>query len=195
MIWNKKYPRSSNPRTQVLITIGFGVFVALFLAVFQPFELSSPEVTNRYLKIMGYGFITSIVLVVYHQLVVPRLNERNWTLGKEIVATLLLILMIGICNYLYTWYIFDWPAIRFQSLIRFVLYTLAVGVFPVAILTVIKQNQLNRKYLEEAKTINATIHQEINKGSPPTSITLVGAYNDEITLNPEELLFVESIGN
>ena len=195
MIWNQKYPLSSSPSTKARITIGFGLFVAFFLAAFQPFELSAPEIQYRYFKIAGYGLITSLVLSIYHYGVIPRFNEQNWTLGKEVTAIILLILAIGILNYLYTIFIFSWHPINVHALFQFLFYTLAVGVFPVTILTIIKQNQLNRRYLEEAAAINAAMRQQVTQKVVPRTVLLKGDYSDELHINPGQILFLESAGN
>ena len=195
MIWHKKYPLSKNRQTKAFITIGFGIFVALFLAIFQPFELSAPGLAYRYLKIGGYGMITMLVLVGYHFVVLPYFDDQKWTVGKEITAIILLMIVIGLFNYLYTASIFHWSGALIWGLLQFVAYTLAVGVIPVTILTLLKQNQLQRRHLNEAQQINAAIPQESLPKSKSAMIHLEGDYNDDLTLDPNHILFIESIGN
>ncbi len=195
MVFKQKYPLSNAPETKAWLTIGFGFFVALFLMVFQPFQLSAPGLEYRYLKISGYGLITSFILFVYHYLLMPRLDERQWTIGKEIITVLLLILAIAVLNFLYTQYVFDWDSAFGHGLLSFIFYTLAVGVFPVTILTFLKQHQLNRKYLAAAQAINTNIHHEAALKTSNRTIILEGDYNDRFSLDPSTLLFIESIGN
>ena len=196
MIWHKKYPLSKNHKTKVFITLGFGTFVALFLAIFQPFELSAPGLEYRYLKIGGYGIITMLVLANYHYVVLPLFDDQSWTVGREITAIFTLIMVIGTFNYLYTAYIFHWSStIIFGGLLQFVAYTFAVGAFPVTILTLLKQNQLQRRHLDEAQQINVAIHHDSPPASNPQVINLEGDYNNNLNLDPNHILFIESIGN
>lgn len=195
MILNKKYPLSNSAQSNLRITIGLGVFVSLFLMFFQPFELYEPGIENRYLKIAGYGAITMGLMFFSHYLILPHFDEGRWTVGKEILTITLLIVFIGVGNYLYSVWVFNWTRISILAILRFIGYTLAVGIFPVTILTLLKQNQLDRKYRKDAEIINVNLLQATESNTPNEYLELIGDYKDRLLLIPGNIIYIESKGN
>lgn len=137
--------------------IGFGLFVFLFLVLFKPFYL--------HLYINGlllyhaaiYGFITAGVIflggLTFVKLVVPKMAEEKWTLGKQIILNVILMLVITFFNILITQLLHNtilpvsWYFYMFQ-------WVLMIGLLPIIIAELISYNFYLRNHLQSASEIN-----------------------------------------
>ncbi|MBO0948745.1 LytR/AlgR family response regulator transcription factor [Fibrella forsythiae] len=81
-----------------------GAFVGGFLLLFQPFGISDWQTSDKILKVLGFGAVTTVVMILFDQgtkLLPHYFAEERWTVGKEIAKILTLILFIAIANRLY----------------------------------------------------------------------------------------------
>ncbi len=85
----------------IIASVTFGAFVFFFLIIFKPFGLQVLSGKALITVTSGYGFVTTGYLTIHSLIIVVILTEKNWTVGKEILNTLIIIAMIGLCNYLY----------------------------------------------------------------------------------------------
>lgn len=179
------------------------IFVFVFLAVFQPFDIKSmPDSLTKYIVLSGYGLATfaGMLLVFF---LVPILfknyfREENWTLGKQILISSLNILIIGAANFLYSWWIFNFN-FSFGSFLYFQFVTLAIGVFPMTISTLIKFNNFKKENTASASEISESLkfyHQPENE-LPKDSWIKVIAENkiDIFSINCHDFLFAEAADN
>ena len=152
-----------------------GLFVALFLLIFQPFGMrEASEGATKYLAISGYGLVTfgciSLVSVVFSGLFPNWFKAENWTVGREIQITLLNFLLIGFCNTLYTFLIFRQP-FSLSYLLYFEGITLAVGILPVSLIVLFRHNRLLTKNLQLAREMNSELKQHAPTATPqPVSL-------------------------
>lgn len=181
-------------RQQLLLAAGVGAFVAFFLIVFQPFGTDDWIDTRKPLILSGYGLVTFLGMMLMSSFVPLWFKnwyaEDRWTVGKEIVWTIVVILTITIGNFFYSHWVFDWP-FRFSQLVTWLLVTATVGLMPSVVLTLIKYGHLMKKY-------NTDHFQMTSPPSPQVSNTIVliaENAKDSLRLGAEELLFVESADN
>jgi DNA-binding LytR/AlgR family response regulator len=144
-----------------------GLFVAVFLLVFQPFGMrEASEGTAKYLAISGYGLVTfgciSLVSIIFSGLFPGWFRAENWTVGREIQITLFNFLLIGFCNTLYTFLIFRQP-FNLSHLLYFEGITLAVGILPVSLIVLFRHNRLLSRNLKLAQEMNS----ELKQAAPP----------------------------
>ncbi|HEY0110667.1 MAG TPA: LytTR family transcriptional regulator, partial [Fibrella sp.] len=100
------YPVSESAGNEWLI----GAFVGGFLLVFQPFGLADWHTTDKIFKILGFGAITTGVMLLFNAAtrLLPRFfAEDRWTVGREIVKILVLILCIALANRVYLNWLLD----------------------------------------------------------------------------------------
>jgi len=189
---------------------GFGAFVILFLFFFQPFGID--KVNNGHINfiISIYGLITFgciFITSIGFPLLWPRFfRESTWTTGKQIADTTVVLVLVGFVNYIispvlvnssFTWHSFVW----FQGI------TLAIGILPITIHTLYKQNTLLHKFAQQAAALenklkekqtsgeSAPVMQHIT-GADPGSITLTGDYHKEqIFVSSNQLYFISSADN
>ena len=163
-ILNQPYPKNSGIPQALGIAALFGVFVFLFLWVFRPFGLQEMNREEQVLILAGYGMITTLIIFAFSA-VLPLLfpnyfNESNWTVLREILHTLLVIMVIGMVNLWYSFRLgfFD---LSLNAFLQFQFITLGVAVIPVALMVMLRQILLLKKNLATAKALTHQITQVI----------------------------------
>lgn len=195
---NQPYPiptTSGNLKTNLII----GLFISLFLMVFQPFGLNAHNEPNNYLFIAGYGLVTFLVLtidnLIINVLYKTRSGKTTWTVKKQIVMLLLILFTIGAGNYFYSAWVIDFknPVIGF---LVFQFFTTAVGLLPISIITILNENIRNKAFLKEATSMNEGI-PALNKVDDTDIPILLTAENDKspFIIGCKDFLYAESAGN
>ena len=134
---------------------------------------------------LGYGGITVLLNFVYlfgwHQLLITK-YEHKWTVGKELLSTLVHVIFIGIANG-----VFSFLAMRgevglsvFGIIGFYILFTLAVGFIPVSFLLVFSELELSNRYTKQSKDLLQ------NKVIANQSIIV------EVTNDREDLFLIDS---
>jgi hypothetical protein len=189
--------------------LAFGLFVLLFLVVFEPFGLAAFK-GAVWKTAFGYGAICTAVMFVLNGLV-PRLmpsffSGSRWTVGREIGWTLVNVLLIGLANLVYS-VVIGLSRPSWSTLLWFEAYTLLIGLFPVTAVVLWNEARLSRRYREGSEQVNARMppiadRKEVSSGeaSMPTGkaavITIPSeSGREDLTLPASELLFIRSAGN
>lgn len=182
-----------------IISISLTVFIILL--IFKPFGLSNANSPVIYLILAGYGFITFIVLVInlffLEGLFKRFFIDSKWTVIKEIVWILWLIISIGIANVFYTHYFFNYPPMHIKFFILFISYTLVIGIIPVSILILNKQNQQLKKYAKLAGQLNRSLHEFSKESTDTKNIVTIYAENrqNKLVVNAQDIVAITSEGN
>jgi hypothetical protein len=201
------YPLNCSLRFLVEECLAVSTFIFLFLLVFQPFGLSELH-AGIFSAALGYGITCLVVMLLLNTAAYFNFfnyfNEEKWTLGRALFWSILNISFIGIANALYSAFI-GIGDFSFLDILRFVFYTLALGIFPVGTGLLLNQIRLKNKFAKESEIINSEfIH--INNHTPVTKNTRTANTNSQITiyaengkpgltLFPDELLFIRSTDN
>lgn len=102
---SQPYPTEEPVRRRLIKAALISLFIGLFLLVFQPFGLHDWQTPAKMEKMLGFGLVTFGVMVVDSFLLpwlFPRyFSDSRWTVGKEIIRTLLLLFVIAIGNRIY----------------------------------------------------------------------------------------------
>ncbi len=197
------FPFEMSIRQIALSLIGVGLFVSLFLVIFQPFGSGEYIREGRIWILWGYGFVTSLVLL-FDILLLPRIfprifNETKWNVFRGICFQFWHIISIGTANILYSNYI-GGKQISVSVALGFFLETLSVGFFPITISVVSIYSYLLKKYVESTKKINERIvsfenqREEAAERSQKIVITSETG-KEKIEINLKDLLFIKSIDN
>lgn len=177
------------------MSIIYGVFVFLFLYVFQPFGLNTlgGELLN---VCLAYGAITTLAIIILNIITTPLFpkffDEQNWNTGKEISWTIVNILAIGLANAIYTSYLSGNP-ISVKYILLFEFYTFMVSVLPITFIIIYQESNYSRKYSALSQDINKKLFAHENT----ESIIKIDSnnQNEELILNLSELLFIKSADN
>ncbi|MEM6725384.1 MAG: LytTR family DNA-binding domain-containing protein [Bacteroidota bacterium] len=189
------FPEPEGPQATLRIAVLSGLFVALFLILFQPFGLATSSFPNKYLILAGFGAITFVALLFNEWVLRPLLplSGPQLIFGRWLIWTSWLILSIAIGNFLYVSVIFNFQGATLEVFLRFCFYTLTIGIFPCFVTGWINKNREARHHLAEAENLQ----QQIKETQPAIRTIRIQAQESkslfEVPLN--ELLFLESQDN
>lgn len=204
-ILSQPYPIDLSGATRFRVAGLFSLFVFSFLFIFQPFGLQTYP-GSIFLVTLGYG-LTCFAAMLIANLLIPLLfpsffKEDNWTTLKQLAFTALNILAVAVANGFYS-AVIGIALINFHSFAIFLLYTLAIGIFPISILILINQNQLRQKFETNSTRLNSALAKrhlshklslESEHASIPITISSENK-NEEIHLDLDDLLFMQSADN
>ena len=127
------YPHSDSDKRKLLISLGTGFFIGIFLIYFEPFGINDLRSPNKILILFGYGIITSVTMLFLY-FIVPKIfpnyfKEENWTVGREILSSMLNVTSIALFNVIYSQLTFSLE-FKISALFSMVSYTFILGIFP-----------------------------------------------------------------
>ncbi len=195
----KPYPLLESRAARWRMSILFSVFVFLFLSVFKPFGLHEAGM-NLYLLTAGYGLVCLVIMVLLNIVLVPLLpglfRESAWTTGHQIFWTLVNVALIGLGNAVFTMWVFD-GVIELHGLLRFELYTLSIGLFPVAVSALLNQFRLERQYSRASLRLNEQLHPETRQPVPDEATLTLHSDNqgEDLHISAHQLLYFQAADN
>jgi len=200
-ILRQPYQSSTDPVENLKTALGFGVFVFLFLWIFQPFQIHLLDRPLIWVT-LGFGLVTfgtMVFLNVLIPMVMPGIfREETWTVGKELCSTMVHITVIGFMNFLF----FSYYCVGFfliDAVWWFQGVTLAVGIIPVSVIVLLKENRDRRKFEASAAEINKNIQpntDEKHRSESTGWLTLTSQTSDEnLTIFPVQLYYIKAADN
>lgn len=177
--------------------LGFGLFVFLFLFLFKPFNLNLYGTQQLLFTSAIYGAITGLVIFlggsVFIKWIVPRLNEERWTLGKQILWNMLLMVCITLLNVYVTQLVhgITLPLWWWFTMLKWVVM---LGVLPIAIAELVSYNHYLRSNLKSATQLTELVQQShkvpVANYQP---VEIKGLAPDNIYNSPQRVL--ENVAN
>ncbi len=196
--WLKRpYPFDNTPWQNVRVSLLFGLFVFLFLFIFQPFTAHDGHL-NTWKSSMGFGLVTfSVMLFNYFipPLLFPKwLNADRWLVRDVLINSAMNILIISLANWTY-YRLGLYYEESSLNLLYFLLVTTAVGIFPVTVVIF----WFERIYYKR-NSQNAEVHSRnlnVSQIEPIIQeITLRGeGKNDILVSSSDDLICFKSEGN
>ena len=192
------YPKEWKLNNGFRMAFVSGLIVAAFLWVFKPFDIDQTPVKNINLFILGYGAVTTAVVLLF--LPLPLIfkdffNEDNWTVGKNIAFFVFNFFFIGIGNLLYTHFTAGLP-LMWGSFLFFQFVTVSVAFVVAGFFTLLKYSRTLNLNVAEAKQIEQEVHNIENKNSVTEYILRSENDKDEVLkLTSSSLLYIESADN
>jgi hypothetical protein len=187
-LFRKPYKHSWTKKNKLLSIILFGLFIFLFLYLFKPFGLYQLKPGEQFFISLGFGFITTAVLIVYKFIIEPAVLPETITLGKSVLWDILIASSIGAANYAYICIIFSLD-FSFLYLLYSMWTAILVGSIPVTINYFILFNRLYKEALKEqdVKIENITWENEI---------TITAGYpRNDFKAKPGEIMYLCSNDN
>jgi DNA-binding LytR/AlgR family response regulator len=179
-----------------IVIISLLVFGVLY--IFQPFGINQIRPDKKLPTALGYAVVTAIMMAIrsyLFPLIFPRYyDERNWTVGKHIMANIVTLVFIAMANIGYG-YIFriTWQEFNGAVFVSALLIVVSVGIVPIAIVTVLNQNRVLRTSLREAAQINRSL--PVFQEKPEFNIVLSGTGKEVVEMDINQLLYMEACGN
>ncbi len=181
------------------------IITFLVLILFQPFNFSTFTTTSLLIWASSFGLIaaTSVLVVVKSlQKLWPRaLDDERWTVGKEVL--LFLTVIIVICLAIYCLFLILNPQQNHWFLLQTVFVrSILISIFPILILVLYEQSHYQRIKWKEAQALNRELLQKQIPSQKKTSSgidskVILTAENQKMALqiDAESLLFIKSEGN
>jgi hypothetical protein len=202
------FPYNPSIRSKLGMAAFFGAFIFIFLMIFKPFDLDYYPVQRLLLIALSYGSITFVCVflatTIFPICLPSSFNELSWTTGRQIIFTAGVIFFVGLVNYLVSPLLVH-TTLELKSLIWFQGITLAIGLLPVSIFILMRQNLLLKKFSGQAEVIEKKLQErhDVNNGTLPepekksvSKLLFVGDYqNERLELFPDDLYVITSASN
>jgi hypothetical protein len=184
----KPYSEIETGRNKFISILVSGLFIFLFLYLFKPFGMSQLKPMNQLFISMGFGLITSFVLVVFKFLLEPAIIREKWTMGKNILWDVLTASSIGVANYFYICAIFG-----LDFTVKYLLYSIWAAILVGSILVTFNYFiMFNKRYRTALR--KAAIPDEIINWEDEVTLR-AGNPKNEFRLNPKNIVYLCSNDN
>lgn len=200
-IFFQPYPYKFETIRDIAFYIYVGVFVTVFLIWFQPFGISEWHTSYKFLKLIGYGILSSVIPICLYYLrdaFNVRYNwDREYKVIHEVFWLILIIFSIGLGHLSYSYFLGIVP-FKITYLLYSLLMVVSIGVFPVLGSIWIKYNKFKSLNVRQAALIDnkiAGLSSMIDKDI--TQLITFKAENgkDYVQTTLQTLLFIECIEN
>ena len=188
----------------ILVWVSLCIFIIL---VFAQGSNSQPnDIYTLTFYVVGPALITagctSIVLYLLPLVFKRFYDEKRWTRGKYFLFTVTLTLMIGLVNSLYYYCIVRNIYYNEHSFFKYLYHNLfiacLIGIIPITFGYFWLKNKDLSSDLLEKEDQNQKLMRRVRReksASEKKLITLSSNTKDSLTLFPDELFYIESVGN
>lgn len=160
VIINRLYPLEERKPAQIKLALLFGFVVFLFMFLIQPFGKRSDSqellIESSYAGLLTFVSILFVFLAIY-PLFPNFFKEEKWTIGKETILTLIIIVTIASANTLAGFFVWD-ISLSVSNWLRAIFYTAIIGIAPATVSILLNQARLLKKYRKEVSQINNNLH-------------------------------------
>ncbi len=194
---NRPLPAIESPKIRFLGALFFGVFIFLFLWIFQPFGISKYEDVAMQIS-LGYGLVTFII-VLLNLFILPIIfrnffNPEYWTIKNDLIISIWSLFSIAAGNYFYdTYYWHEHP--NSYSFGYYIVITVAVGIFPMALGSFLFERKMKKEHDEIADKTNKIIKNRKTKLQNNKYSFKSETKNEVLELKSDDLICIKSEGN
>ena len=193
----------STPAITLRYTFYAGLSVFILLFFLRPFGLGKLEVGVLLLHSFYFGLLT-FAIASFNSIILPRLFksfffEAGWNVSKELLMMFWNLLTITVFNLWAVNFLYG-GSMGWSRIVELVAITFSVGIFPVGLSILLKQQVLLKKYYLSAKQIDeglptSNIDKNDDKQTNRT-ITFTGEnQGDVISLPVSSILYLEAFQN
>lgn len=195
--FNQLYPfYYRNRKSLFIILLLFSFISFLFSYLFQPFEVNIAEhKINSNFILLIHAFIPLPIVYIYFWFVNKNVkDETSWTIGKEIFHLSIVLLLIGISDFLIRDFIYtnsnNWS---FKYLFEEIRNTFLVGVLLLLIILPLNLQRLLKIYQKRATKLNI---KKVSNFRKLDSVYINSSINSEnFNLHIHSFLFAKVDGN
>ncbi len=209
-ILNKPYPNEFRSGKTITLSLIGAICVTLTLFIFQPFGLSKDSQLIIFRNCLVFGSITYLVIFftgfVQNNYFKEITEEEQWTIKKEILTFIIILIVIGALNILASKYLLSCHLLTIYGVMAGLLQTVVVGIVPITVITFIKHIKLVNRYAQEAKRLEAELskiavaEEEPEAIIPVAEMPLVDTKNNHSKLvfedfNPDNIMLISAADN
>lgn len=198
MKWlNAPYPLLEKPKFKWLFALLSGIFVYLFLILFEPFG-SGELTTHKYLFLAGFG-VSVFLGVATTYFILPRLFRKffcpeKWTVGKEILFLSCCIVIINTFNYLHYNYVGRGIVLP-STFFNFLKITISIGIFPILGLIFFTERTLSKRNIKRAQLLSNQLPSAAVEESITLQIQEESVKASPIVMQLSDFVYAQSEGN
>ena len=193
---NRPFSFNDDLKYNLQLSVGISIGMFLFFLFFQPLDLNNSDFNNRLVIIAGFGIITFLILGL-NLILLPYLfptffQTGKWNLIRDIILNMWIWILISTAYTFYARYV-GLIEITYNSMFKLLL----LGLAPVAILIVVNQNKILKRYLQNALELTKKLDQEEKATMNHEDEIVIESDNksESIKVNLNELLLIKSANN
>lgn len=201
--WLKRpFPLLTFPGEKWITSILIGLFVFLFLSIFQPFGIDI-TFTKDLIDMAIFGIISTVAML-FNFFVLPFLfpkffDETKWDILHMIIFVFLIIFTVSFLNVLFSAFFFRdlHHESYLESSLRLIYQTFLIGIFPTFLVVYISERGLYSKHKKEAKKVSDQINQiDVKPAITETNFNLTSENEKEhFNISNKNLLYATSESN
>ena len=188
---NQPYPECKGVLNYLFGSMTIGVFIGLFLYIFEPFGMYQAGAFKAWYCFM-FGLITFIVsfgsdLFIRFVLKLHR-DSEDWVFWKWMISVMVVVLLIAISNFLFMW----WQSrndFSLQAFLGMLGATCLIGIFPVFFTGMLKSRQAYKKNQLLADSLNTRLGSK-----NPVNLSDWNK-SKSYDLDPADILYIEAMQN
>lgn len=192
----KPYSFNDDLKYNLRLSTGISIGMFLFYLFFQPLDLRNEDFNNRLVIIAGFGFITFFILglgLIFLPWIFPRFFQTGkWNLIRDVIFNGIIWILISTANTFYARYV-GLIEITYHSMFKLLL----LGLAPVAILVVVNQNKILKRYLQNALELTKMLESDDEDKEHIDEEIILESENlsESIKLHINDLILVKSANN
>jgi hypothetical protein len=176
--------------------------VFMILVLLQPFGINEVKNTSLLLNAALYALVTFVTTSI-NTFLLPKLfptvyREEKWTVGKEFLHMCWHLVPITFGNWLLTHWLYG-VSLTWHTLFSFFWITFVVGIFPLWLNVLLKQQRLLRKYQAGASRLEEQLKQPEPLPQPtvlPANVIFSSENGKEqFAILPGDIRFITSADN
>ncbi|MEM1217505.1 MAG: LytTR family DNA-binding domain-containing protein [Bacteroidota bacterium] len=180
----------------LLVSLGIGFFIGFFLWFFEPFDLNNPNYSDG--EIWLFGLISFVFFGAFHSLLpllLPRIfTESNWTIGRQMLFYLLLLLAVATGNGLYINFLLDLP-FSWGNYWFIIIRTIILGFIPISLYLLLVFNWKHQRMSIQANTLGTQLKEKELHQESLTWLVHTNLKNQSFSLHEADFLFARAEGN
>jgi len=200
-IFQESFPLEDDKRVQLVHSLFISAIVVLILFVFKPIGLAG--VVLPVIKLVpvyiGYGVVTLLACIAADRIIRPAFpsffDDQKWTVIKHIGWTVLTIMIIALANLFFSRAL-GFTGISGSLLLTFLVYTFAVSVLPITVITIIRCVYLLARNRKMVRKINDTLKNPVIADAGASILVFNSEDGKEvINLQSDQFMYAESSDN
>ncbi len=197
-ILTHKYPAPSPVLRNLITAVLFGLFIALFLLFFEPFDINLSNNEDKVFQLLFFGFISTIVLVLFLYilpLLLPKVfSDKHWEVRHQIIFYFIILLVIATFNGIYTNYInsltFSWY--NYWLIIN---RTFVLGCIPIAFITMLDYHKKVKFNNNQAATILKKKKKHLEDSKETKHQISTDLKNETFSFSENDFYYAIAVGN
>jgi len=192
--FRQPFPFSRGLKKEIVHIGVLGLFALLIFYFLKPFGLNN----LHEIYLLGYGLVSIsaaiIFLIVSHRVHYLFTRRSHWTIGHEIIHSLLFLMFIASSILVYG-YAVKISRLSLQDFFLYQFYTILTGIIPVTIRAILLRNWRLKKDLQEATKMNEWISKR-KISADEKMIRLQSPSSAQVlTISNHALLYLEAAQN